>query len=113
MLGQRWALARVDGELAAFAHNRLKRLLQTFRAAILQFADKVGFATVTRAAISPAVIGLSRSNCRICRRVGSARALKTAFIFLYLAKYRNMSREAWSSRAAGRSEASNRAATYR
>src|SRR5882757_9501936 len=54
-------------------------------------ADRVDLAIGKCSASSPAFIGFLRSNCRICRRVGSDRALKTKFMFLYLAKYRILS----------------------
>src|SRR5215467_9609189 len=56
--------------------------------------ERVGLATVKCLAISPAVIGRTRSSSRMCLRVGSARALRTMLIengahlvFRQIAKY--------------------------
>src|SRR5580692_8629356 len=56
-----------------------------------KWAERVDLAIGKCSASSPAFIGFLRSNCRICRRVGSESALKTKFIFRYLAKYRILS----------------------
>src|ERR1700733_11594008 len=52
-----------------------------------KWAERGDLAMGKCSASSPAFIGFLRSNCRICRRVGSESALKTRFIFRYLAKY--------------------------
>src|SRR5215467_9244356 len=56
-----------------------------------KWAESVGLAQSKCSAIFPAVIGRSLNNCRIRRRVGSDRALKTRFIVRSLANDRNTS----------------------
>lgn len=49
-------------------------------------ADMVDFDSGNASANSPAVIGPARNNSSTRRRVGSASALNTRFMFRYLAK---------------------------
>src|SRR5208282_908689 len=55
-----------------------------------KWADMVGLETAKWSASSPAERDRSRRSCRTRRRVGSERALKTRFTFLYLANHRTI-----------------------